>query len=149
MGASSPTVLEPLRPGATLVRAAGGLVLRAGEDERYEVAVVHRPGREDWTFPKGKLEPGETLAECAVREVLEETGLVCRLGSIAGHVEYRDRKDRPKTVTYWTMQVEGGSFAPTDEVDELRWLTLEEAVRRLTYDRDRQLLTHLSHELVI
>lgn len=149
MGASPPTVLEPLRTGSTLVQAAGGLVLRAGEDDRYEVAVVHRPAREDWTFPKGKLEPGETLAECAVREVLEETGLVCRLGSIVGHVEYRDRKDRPKTVTYWTMRVEGGSFSPNAEVDELRWLTFEEAARRLTYERDRELLTRLASGLVI
>ena len=114
--------------------------MRRSPTGRREVAVVHRPGREDWSFPKGKLEPGETFEECALREVWEETGLRCRLGRFVGHTEYRDRKDRPKVVAYWVMEIRGGTFVANDEVDELRWVGLDEADRLLSYDRDRDLL---------
>lgn len=123
-----------------LVRAAGGIIFRRTADGRPEVAVVHRPARADWSFPKGKLEPGETFEECAMREVWEETGLHCRLGRFVGHTEYRDRKDRPKVVAYWVMDVRGGTFVPNDEVDEMRWVDLETATQLLSYDRDRDLL---------
>lgn len=102
--------------------------------------MVHRPARCDWSFPKGKLEPGESFEDCARREVLEETGLVCRLGRFVGHTEYRDRKDRPKVVAYWVMHLERGQFAPNEEVDELRWVDLRMADRLLSYDHDRDLL---------
>lgn len=108
-----------------------------------EVALVHRPARQDWTFPKGKLEPEESFEDCAYREVREETGLDCRLGRFVGHTEYRDRKDRPKVVAYWVMEVEAGSFEPNGEVDDLRWVGLEAAERLLSYGRDRELLTAL------
>lgn len=127
-----------------MVRAAGGMIVRLGPEGDLQVAVVHRPLRVDWSFPKGKLEPGETLEECAVREVAEETGLRCRLGPFVGHTEYRDRLDRAKVVAYWTMLVEGGEFAPGREVDELRWVDLPGASRLLTYERDRELLMPLS-----
>ena len=126
-----------------LVRAAGGIVLREAHGGRRELAVVHRPGRHDWSLPKGKLADGETFEECALREVEEETGLRCRLGRFAGYTEYRDRRDRPKVVAYWVMDVIEGEFVPSDEVDEMRWLELTIAGRALTYERDRDLLATL------
>jgi 8-oxo-dGTP diphosphatase len=123
-----------------LVRAGGGLVVRRGSDGRRQVLLVHRPGREDWSFPKGKLEPGETFEEAALREVEEETGLRCTLGRFVGHTEYRDRKDRPKIVAYWVMEAIDGTFVVNDEVDQLRWMQLNDAARLLTYDRDQELL---------
>jgi 8-oxo-dGTP diphosphatase len=123
-----------------IVRAGGGLMVRRSREGQLQVAVVHRPAREDWSFPKGKLEPGETFEDCALREVYEETGLRCRLGRFVGHTEYRDRKDRPKIVAYWLMAPESGFFRPNDEVDELRWLSLPDAAQLLSYERDRDLL---------
>lgn len=137
-------------PRETIVHAAGGMIVRRTPDGVLEVAVVHRPERLDWSFPKGKLEPGETLEECAVREVSEETGFTCRLGSFVGHTEYRDRKDRPKVVAYWVMEVESGEFCAGREVDELRWVDLAEAAHLLSYVRDRDLLVALgaaAHDL--
>jgi 8-oxo-dGTP pyrophosphatase MutT (NUDIX family) len=123
----------------TLVRAAGGLVVRDGD-----VLLVHRPKYDDWTFPKGKAENGETDEACALREVLEETGLVCELGREAGTTEYVDSKGRPKRVRWWVMQPVGGAFTPTEEVDELRWATPADAAGLLSYERDRALLGELA-----
>ena len=120
--------------------AAGGVVSRAGPGGREEIAIIHRPAYDDWTLPKGKLEGAETLEQACLREVEEETGLRCELGEPIGSTEYRDRKGRPKTVFYWRLRPLGGTFRPTEEVDELRWLTLEEALPLLTYERDRALL---------
>lgn len=128
-----------------MVRAAGGVLLR-GSRRRHEVAVVHRPAREDWSLPKGKLEPGESFEEGALREVLEETGYACALAGYLGCTEYRDRKGRPKVVAYWLMEPASGvSFfdepaIDVDEVDELRWMKLDVARRALTYPHDRELL---------
>ena len=93
-----------------LILAAGGLVIRQSGPARIEIAVVHRPIREDWSYPKGKVDQKETLTECALREVLEETGLRCRIVSFVGTTEYRDRKDRRKIAAYWMMTPEGGIF---------------------------------------
>jgi len=123
-----------------LVRAAGGILLREVRPGRFEVAVVHRRGRDDWSLPKGKLDPGESYEEAALREVLEETGYHCHLGRFVGFTEYRDRRDRPKVVGYWMMEPIEGQFVPSEEVDELRWLELGIALRALTYARDRELL---------
>jgi 8-oxo-dGTP diphosphatase len=123
-----------------VVRAAGGIVLRAAEAGGWEVALVHRPMHADWTLPKGKLEAGETSTECALREVLEETGYRCELGRFVGEVEYLDRRDRRKIVSYWLMQPLEGTFEATPEVDELAWLSLDEAGRRLSYAHDGELL---------
>jgi 8-oxo-dGTP pyrophosphatase MutT (NUDIX family) len=109
------------------------------QDGTLEIVVVHRPAHQDWSFPKGKLEAGETFELAALREVREETGFACRLLRFIGHTEYFDRKGRPKAVAYWVMAAEGGNFTPNEEVDELRWLTLEHAMRALTYPRDREL----------
>jgi 8-oxo-dGTP diphosphatase len=122
-----------------VVRAAGGMVIRSDDHDR-RIALVHRPKYDDWTFPKGKLQDGELEVDAALREVLEETGLRCRLGPEVGAVTYADRNGRPKVVRYWTMTPEDGDFAPTDEVDELRWVPLDEAVELLSYPHDRDLL---------
>ena len=122
-----------------VVQAAGGLVIRR-RDGLLEIAVVHRPEHRDWSFPKGKLEDGESFEEAALREVREETGLVCRILRFIGHTEYVDRKGRPKVVAYWVMAVEAGSFDSNWEVDELRWVSLEEANFLLSYPRDRELV---------
>ena len=125
-----------------VVQAAGGLVVRRHAGE-LEIVVVHRPAHQDWSFPKGKLEEGETFELAALREVREETGMFCRLVRFVGHTEYVDRKGRPKAVAYWVMSAEGGFFTPNDEVDELRWLTLDGAGRLLSYPRDRELVAVL------
>ena len=128
------------------VVAAGGVVWRRTAAGGIEVLVVHRPRYDDWSLPKGKLEPGETLEACAGREVLEETGLACRRGEVIADVRYRDHKDRAKLVRYWAMEVANGdatSFEANDEVDALAWLPIEEAGPRLTYPHDRPLLEAL------
>ena len=135
-------MMAELPPQTDVVQAAGGLIVRR-QDEQLEVALVHRPVHHDWSFPKGKLEAGETLDIAALREVWEETGMTCDLLRFIGHTEYVDRKGRPKTVAYWIMAATGGSFIPNEEVDELRWLRLDEAARLLSYPRDRELLAVL------
>ena len=121
------------------VSAAGGIVWRRGPGG-IEVAVVHRPEYDDWSLPKGKLDAGEGFEEAAVREVYEETGLRCTLGREVTSVTYQDRHGRSKIVRYWLMEPAEGEFTPNDEVDELRWLIREAAVKLLTYPRDRELL---------
>jgi len=127
------------------VRAAGGIVLQ-GDGKRRSVALVHRPRYDDWSFPKGKLIDGEDDEAAALREVEEETGLRCRIGPSIGSVTYRDRHGRPKVVRYFRMDVGGGSFAPTEEVDELRWVPVEEAGGLLSYAHDRNLLRRVLAE---
>jgi 8-oxo-dGTP pyrophosphatase MutT (NUDIX family) len=126
------------------VRAAGGIVWRAGAGGVPEVLVVHRPKYEDWSFPKGKQEEGESDEETALREVEEETGFRCHLGPELPGVTYIDRKGRPKSVRYFVMTAVDGEFAPGDEVDEIRWLRLPAARALLTYDRDRGVLDAFS-----
>jgi 8-oxo-dGTP diphosphatase len=128
---------------ADVVQAAGGLVVRRHGGE-LQIAVVHRPLHQDWSYPKGKLDEGETFETAALREVHEETGLICRLVRFIGHTEYIDRKSRPKAVAYWVMAAEDGTFSPNEEVDELRWLDLAEAAQLLSYERDRELLAVLT-----
>jgi 8-oxo-dGTP diphosphatase len=125
-----------------VVRAAGGLVVRRNNGD-LEIVVVHRPVHQDWSFPKGKLEEGESFEEAALREVQEETGMTCRLVRFIGHTEYVDRKGRPKAVAYWVMVPVAGVFARNDEVDELRWLGLDRASHLLSYPRDRELVAVL------
>ena len=121
------------------IRAAGGIVLR-GEGPERTVALVHRPRYDDWSFPKGKLDDGEDEATAALREVEEETGLRCHLGPSVGAVTYRDRRGRAKVVRYFQMDADGGRFAPNHEVDELRWVPIEDAEGLLSYAHDRNML---------
>ena len=130
--------VEPVE--AAEVRAAGGLVCRTGPAGLVEIAVVHRPSRDDWSLPKGKMDGGETPEQAALREVMEETGMRCLIVRPAGAVRYVDRRGRRKVAAYWVMRVLGGTFRPNAEVDRLRWLTVEEALEVLTYPGDRSLI---------
>jgi 8-oxo-dGTP pyrophosphatase MutT (NUDIX family) len=121
------------------IEAAGGVVVRDGGGEP-RIAVIHRPKYGDWSFPKGKLEPGEGWLDAALREVEEEIGFRCRALRELSSTRYRDRHGRPKLVRYWLMEPVGGEFSPHDEVDELRWLSEAEASKLLSYQHDRKLL---------
>ena len=126
------------------VRAAGGLVRRRGANGVEEILVVHRPAYGDWSFPKGKLEPGEREEDAAVREVEEETGLRCRLERDLGTTRYRDARGRPKTVRYWLMTPVDGELEAANEVDDARFVPIARAAELLTYERDRRLLDLLA-----
>ena len=105
-----------------------------------QVALVHRPRYDDWTLPKGKLDPGESFEEAALREVEEETGLRAQLVRELPATHY-EVNGRPKIVRYWLMDVDHeGAFAPNDETDALRWVAPDEALGLLTYERDRDLV---------
>ena len=127
-----------------LVRAAGGLVLRRAGGG-LEVLLVHRPAYGDWSLPKGKCDTDEGDAECALREVEEETGLRCVLGRDAGTTEYVDSRGRPKQVRYWTMVAPGVEPGAANEVDEVRWASPDVAAAMLDYAHDRELLLGLDH----
>jgi 8-oxo-dGTP pyrophosphatase MutT (NUDIX family) len=129
-------------PEAAEVKASGGVVWRRAADGSLELVVVHRPRYDDWSLPKGKLDPGESWEECALREVAEEVGLDCRLGEELPPVGYRDNKGRAKAVRYWLMEpVDGGApFTPNDEVDEMRWVDAETAEALLSYPHDAELV---------
>jgi 8-oxo-dGTP pyrophosphatase MutT (NUDIX family) len=130
---------------SSLVRAAGGVIVRAGRAGEPELLLVHRPRYDDWTLPKGKAEPGESDEECALREVEEETGLVCELGPEVAVSEYEDASGRPKRVRYFRMTPhDGAEAAPQNEIDDLRWLTRERALGTLSYGRDREIVERLA-----
>ena len=124
---------------SSVIRAGGGLVWRKSSAGR-EIAVVHRPRYDDWTFPKGKLHKGETWEQAALREVEEETNCRASLGDFAGCSCYH-YEDFPKVVLYWHMQLlQEGEFTPGEEVDRLEWLPVEAALKKLSYSGERQLL---------
>lgn len=134
----------PVDPTAEFERttlAAGAVLWRGDLNDvnSVEVAVIHRPHYGDWSLAKGKVDPGEALATTAAREILEETGYEVRLGKLLGRVAY-PVMDRTKVVYYWTGEVIGGEFEPNDEVDEIRWLPVDEAMELLTYDVDAEVL---------
>jgi len=97
------------------VRAAGGILWRRDDGDAVEVLVIHRERYDDWTFPKGKLDPGETWEQAAVREVWEETAIVAVLGAEVATTDYRDHNGRAKRVRYWAMVVAADEgFVPND-----------------------------------
>jgi 8-oxo-dGTP diphosphatase len=128
--------------GEKRIEAAGGLVVREGP-EGPEVVLVHRPRYDDWSLPKGKLEPGEGFEQAARREIEEETGLSCELGTELESNSYIDHKGRPKLVRWFRMTPTGGEFAANDEVDELRWLSPEAALELVDYEHDHRLIATL------
>ena len=117
--------------------------MRDGEDGT-EVLLVHRPRYDDWTFPKGKVDIGESDEDAAVREVEEETGYRCSLDFELPSTRYFDARGRPKLVRYWLMRVVDGEFVVNSEVDQIEWLTPAAASARLTYDRDRELAEYFA-----
>ncbi len=125
------------------VRAAGGIVVRAGKREP-KILLIHRPRYDDWSFPKGKLDPGETYKQAARREVEEETGFVCKLHRPKlPAMTYVDGHNRTKEVRYWLMTVKRGEFAVNDEVDLISWVKASKVLDRLTYRRDRSVFEGL------
>jgi 8-oxo-dGTP diphosphatase len=125
--------------------AAGGLVIDHGTG-KPQVLLVHRPRYDDWSFPKGKLDPGETVEDAALREVREETGLECRIVRALAITRYNYRtrnkgRLKPKAVHYFLMErLRGDLQGPCDEVDRAEWLDFDKAAKKLTYAQDRKLL---------
>lgn len=123
---------------------AAGCVLwrRSPSGHGIELALVHRPKWDDWSHPKGKLKRGEEARQGAAREVLEETGMTCDLGTELPTAFYQV-EGRPKEVRYWAAEATGGRFEPNREVDRLLWLPPAAARDRLTQPRDRLLIDAL------
>jgi 8-oxo-(d)GTP phosphatase len=121
--------------------AAGAVLWRAADADSTSplVALVHRPRYDDWSLPKGKVDPGETEPVTAVREIEEETGYACELGRRLAFVSYPVEAGTKK-VRYWAARALGGEFTPNSEVDELVWLPVKEAMKRLQYPYDRKVL---------
>lgn len=126
-----------------MIEAAGGVVWRETSGNQLEVLVVHRPHRKDWSLPKGKRHHRESALDCAIREVYEETGMRCTIGPELPETRYSDRRGRPKRVRYWSMHDPIGEFRPNGEVDEIRWLPLDQAAELLTYRHDLAVIAGL------
>jgi 8-oxo-dGTP diphosphatase len=129
-----------------IVLAAGAVLWRPGYRESApEIAVIHRPRYDDWSLPKGKVDPGETEPVTAVREVFEETGHHVELGRRIATVSY-PIEQRTKKVQYWSARSLGGSFAPNNEVDDLLWLAAPAAIKKVSYAYDRKVLRRWAKE---
>jgi len=126
---------------SALIIAAGGVVWRETKDSKIELAIIHRPKYDDWTFPKGKLDSGEELISGAYREILEETGLDIEFGPFLGAVEY-ESVEEAKHVSYWAAKALSSSkeFHPNNEADLLEWHDFESARKKLTRDTDKEIL---------
>jgi 8-oxo-dGTP diphosphatase len=126
------------------LRAAGGVLWRRDPSGATTIALVHRPRYDDWSLPKGKLDSGEHSVTAARREVLEETGITPILGRRLVCTEYPvsvKEKIVRKVVDYWAMRATEGEFTPNDEVDDLRWLSVEKATEAVSYRHDRAVLS--------
>lgn len=124
-----------------MIRAAGALLWRENNDRNLEIALVHRPKYGDWTLPKGKLEDDETALQCAYRELLEETGIKASFTRQLGTVQYEENGAQ-KRVIFWAAQcaLDQSTFLPNDEVDQLRWLSPDEAIAQATYQSDIEMI---------
>jgi 8-oxo-dGTP pyrophosphatase MutT (NUDIX family) len=127
---------------------AGGGILTELREGRIHVLLVHRHAYGDWSIPKGKTKNKETDESAALREVEEETGLRCHLGSEAGSMHYLDHRDRKKVARYWLMTAAPMPMSFNHEVDKATWFPLEEAMKVATRSGDRDFLTALSAVLV-
>ncbi|ORV39646.1 NUDIX hydrolase [Mycolicibacter engbaekii] len=132
------TVSKGSSPTDKVIHAAGAVLWRMRHGA-VEVAVIHRPRYDDWSLPKGKVDPGENEPVTAVREILEETGQHAHLGRRLGAVSYPVAQGTKK-VRYWAARALGGDFTPNDEVDELAWLPVDAAMQELQYPHDRKIL---------
>jgi 8-oxo-dGTP diphosphatase len=123
-----------------VILAAGAILWRKNEDKYTEVALIHRPKYDDWSFPKGKAEVGESLIACAFREVFEETGIESEFGAFLGQVEY-PTVDGLKQVSYWSAKaLSNKAFTPNSEVDEVKWIALTKVREFLTLETDKKIL---------
>jgi 8-oxo-dGTP pyrophosphatase MutT (NUDIX family) len=144
-GGGLPGTSDPAVGSAdVIVRAAGGAVWRRAGNGELEVVLVHRARYDDWSLPKGKVDPGETDEQAALREVQEESSIEARLGPELLTTTYLDRSGKRKQVRYWAMTPAGGEAAGAHEVDEADWVPLREARLRLTYPRDVAVLDALA-----
>ncbi|WP_199178065.1 NUDIX hydrolase [Mycobacterium hubeiense] len=133
---------------AKAVHAAGAVLWRSnGDSAAPEVAVIHRPRYDDWSLPKGKVDPGETEPVTAVREVREETGYHAHLGRRLGAVSYPVEQGLKK-VWYWAARLVDGEFVPNAEVDKLLWLPVDEAMKHVVYPHDRKVLRRFARRPV-
>ncbi|MCY4371043.1 MAG: NUDIX hydrolase [bacterium] len=124
--------------------AAGGVVWRTGEDG-VEVLLVHRPKYGDWTFPKGKVENGESVLECAIREVWEEAGVTASMGCYLGRISYYKEDGVLKVVDYWAMRADDVAFEPSSEVDRVRWLPQPSLAEEVSYSTERAVVARLQN----
>jgi len=139
--------VTPESPPRGPVLAAGGVVWRRRADGEVEVVLVHRPRYDDWSLPKGKLDPGETDEQAALREVQEETTVLAELGPELPSTIYLDKSGKHKRVRYWAMTIVDGLPAASNEVDAVIWLPVGEAVARLTYRHDVDVLVALPNAI--
>jgi 8-oxo-dGTP pyrophosphatase MutT (NUDIX family)/phosphohistidine phosphatase SixA len=134
-------------PSERVIEAAGGVLWRpAVGGDGVEVALVHRPKYDDWSLPKGKLNPSEHVLLGALREVWEETGMLGVPGRPLGETRY-SKDGEPKRVRYWAMRAGTGAFAPSEEVDQLMWLPPREGQQHLVPDRDRCVLVEFARDV--
>jgi phosphohistidine phosphatase SixA/8-oxo-dGTP pyrophosphatase MutT (NUDIX family) len=124
-----------------IIRAAGAVLWRRLSDELIQIALIHRPRYNDWSFPKGKAEEGELDIACAYREVLEETGYETIFGPELGEIRY-EVDGATKKVKYWSAQAIGNpsNIMDSNEVDQLIWVTLDDAKNKLSMDSDKEIL---------
>jgi 8-oxo-dGTP diphosphatase len=121
--------------------------MRTARAGQLEILLVHRPRYDDWTLPKGKAKDGESYEACALREVEEETTLVCDLHGELAVSEYEDASGRPKRVRYFAMTAHDESeAAPSNEIDAVCWLSGRRALETLTYVRDRDVVARVVDE---
>lgn len=131
-------LLEP--PPKQSIWAAGCVVARTSKKGKPRYLVVHRPRYDDWSLPKGKVDKGESFLDAAVRELKEETGIVGKKAQPIGSIAYLTKAENAKVVRWWLVGVKKGTFKPNKEVDEIKWVSLKEGRRILTYRNDREVL---------